>query len=144
MNRGLGRQIFAALVVSFFLAGCHESAPKDEKQPVVVRVQYPPKKPAFIEGSVTQFRLVSRGGSTKATNEARTDVPVLLGSVDPGRYTLHAAVRPCDGNCGNLDPTAFRCRGPVVVPDVGDARVIVTVHSSHCRVKQQGIDDAAT
>lgn len=144
MNRGLGRQIIAVLVVCFFPVGCHDSSPKDQKQPVVVRVQYPPKKPVFIEGAVTEFRLVTRDGSTKATKEARTDVPVLLGSVDPGRYTLRAAVRPCDGNCGNLDSTAFRCRGSVVVPDVGDARVIVTVHSSHCAVKQQGIDEAAS
>ena len=124
-------------MVCFTVAGCHESSSKDEGQPVVVRLQYPPKQPVFIEGAVAEFRLIDQHGSTKAQKEARTTVPVLLGSVDPGRYRLRAVVRPCDGNCGNLDPPAFRCVGKVDVPQVGDARVIVMVRSTRCDVDQQ-------
>jgi hypothetical protein len=137
VDRGPTRQISVVLVMCFAAVGCHRSATKDEKQPVVVRVQYPPKEPVFVEGAVTELQLLTRDGSTKATKQARTTVPVLLGSVDPGRYTLRADVRPCDANCGNLDPSAFRCHGPVVVPEVGDARVIVTVRSTRCDVDQQ-------
>lgn len=91
----------------------------------------------FIEGAVAELALVTHDGSTTATKQANLTVPVLLGSVDPGRYTLRAAVRPCDANCGNLDPPAFRCRGPVEVPEVGDARIIVTAHADRCDVDQQ-------
>jgi len=94
----------------------------------------------FIEGAVTKLHLIDRNGSAKATKDAAlTTVPVLLGSVEPGRYTLRAAVRPCDGNCGTLDPPAFRCRGKVEVPDFGDARVIVTLKAKGCEVDQQGL-----
>jgi hypothetical protein len=129
--------VSAALVMCVAVVGCHGPSSKDEGQPVVVRVQFPPKEPVFVEGAVTELSLVDRGGSTKATKKADTTVPVLLGSVDPGRYTLRAGVRPCDGNCGNLGRTAFRCRGPVVVPKFGDARVIVTLHTNRCAVDQQ-------
>lgn len=125
------------LAASLTMVGCHGSSSKDEGQPVVVRVQYAPKSPVFIEGAVTELALVAQGGTTKATKQAGMAVPVLLGSVDPGRYVVRASVRPCDGNCGQLDPPAFRCRGPVVVPEAGDARVIVTTHANHCNVDQQ-------
>ena len=124
-------------LVSVAIAGCHGSSSKDEKQPVVVRVQAAPKAPVFIEGAVTELSIVARNGSTQATKQAGMAVPVLLGSVDPGHYVVRAAVRPCDGNCGHLDPPAFRCHGPVVVPEVGDARVLVTTHANKCEVDQQ-------
>ena len=137
MNRGSAPLALTILLVAVGVAGCHDSSSKDEGQPVVVRVQYAPKAPVFIEGAVTQLALVTRSGSTKATKQANTTVPVLLGAVDPGRYILRATVRPCNANCGHLDPPAFRCRGPVVVPAVGDARVIVTTHANRCNVDQQ-------
>ena len=30
-----------------------------------------------------------------------------------GTYTLEPALRPCDGNCGQLDPRAAECAFPV-------------------------------
>lgn len=137
VKRGSAQVALTIVMVGVSIAGCHGSSAKDEGQPVVVRVQYAPKAPVFIEGAVTELALVTRKGSTQATKRAGMTVPVLLGSVDPGRYTLRAAVRPCDGNCGDLDPPAFRCRGPVVVPAVGDARVIVTAHADRCDIDQQ-------
>jgi len=140
VRRGLVPVGLASVLVGIVVAGCHGSSSKDEGQPVVIRVQYAPKAPVFIEGAVTELRLLGRNGSTKASKDAAlTTVPVLLGSVDPGRYVLRAAVRPCDANCGNLDPPAFRCRGNVDVPTAGDARVIVTLRSDECAVDQQGL-----
>lgn len=137
VKRGRALAVSAALATCVLGAGCHDSSAQDDKQPVVVRVQYPPKGPVFIEGALTDLRLVARDGSTKAKKQAATTVPVLLGSVDPGHYTLRADVRPCDANCGNLDPAAYRCRGPIVVPEAGDARVIVTLRANRCDVDQQ-------
>lgn len=42
---------------------------------------------------------------------------VLAGfpDVSPGTYTLQAALRPCDGNCGSLEPAVLACRHRVRV-----------------------------
>lgn len=138
VKRGFGPVVVSAVCTVLMTTGCHDADARDEGQPIVVRVEYPPNEQAiFVEGAVTELRLHNSHGSTMAEKEARTTVPVLLGAVSPGRYSLQAAVRPCDGNCDHLDPAAFKCRGDVVVPDAGDARVIVTINSKDCVVLQQ-------
>lgn len=131
------RAIVAVLLIVFVTAGCDGSDSPTSKQSVVVRVQSPSNEPVFTEGYVTDLRLATTAGSTAATKQVKTTVPVLLGTVTPGRYRLQAAVRPCDANCDHLDPTAFDCTGTIVVPAREDAKVIVAVQRGLCDVAQQ-------
>jgi hypothetical protein len=84
----------------------------------------------FTEGAVPEIRLVSAGGRTftpvhdHATTAVFRDLPA-------GRYRLTAALRPCDGNCGYLDPATGSCSTVVRVPEDSTATVSWRV-GEHC------------
>jgi hypothetical protein len=88
--------------------------------------------PIFIEGSVTHVRLVRRDGKVVVDGLRPVDtpdVPLLDRAVAPGTYDLIAVERPCEGNCGMLDPpvATTRCSVEVIVSAARTTRVDVVL-----------------
>ena len=62
--------------------------------------------PVYIEGAISFVRVESNG---KAIEEKRLERNSVSFSLRPGEYELVGYDRPCDGNCGYLDPPTDRC-----------------------------------
>src|SRR5205085_3408960 len=57
--------------------------------------------PLYIEGAIPFFRVESNG---KTVDQKRLENKTATFSLAPGDYELVGYDRPCDGNCGFLDP----------------------------------------
>ena len=90
-----------------------------------------PAGPVFIEGSHTHVRLVDAGGHTIARNTLRggPPAPIFRRDLPRGTYRLVTAERPCDGNCGTLDPPVdgTRCTLDVEVRPSSVTRVTIAL-----------------
>ena len=86
----------------------------------------------FTEGALPEIRLVAADGTV--LNPRRDhDVTAEFAGVSTGSYRLRASLRPCDGNCGYLDPPMLTCSARVRVDR--DATFQVTwTHARPCRV----------
>jgi hypothetical protein len=62
----------------------------------------------FTEGALPEIRLVADDGTTMRPVRDHEDTAVFA-HLTPGRYLVTAALRPCDGNCGYLDPATSHC-----------------------------------
>lgn len=62
----------------------------------------------YVEGSIGYVRIQSRAGRTLAEKTFRTSSELRF-ALMPGTYRLVSFQRPCDGNCGYLDPPTDRC-----------------------------------
>ena len=74
--------------------------------------------PAYTEGAVVEARLRDASGHVVGTERGAVALRHDLLRFDrlrPGSYTIEPALRPCDGNCGYLDPRAGECVTPVKV-----------------------------
>ena len=121
---------YAALVAAgLLLAGCGArdrgpdtapSSPAAEANTLTVQTQISPGRHGamFTEGAVPEIRLVGSDGTTLTPEDDHRDTAVFS-RLAPGTYELHAALRPCDGNCGYLDAPTLPCTGVVQVPRVG-------------------------
>jgi len=63
------------------------------------------------------------------THAVRGSVTTVLRST-AGRHFVTSFIRPCDGNCGYLDPSTHRCRLRVRLP----ARATVRLRNVSCRI----------
>jgi hypothetical protein len=118
---------YVALVAAgVLLAGCGSRAGSPETGPyspvattntLTVRTQIAPGQHGmmFIEGAVPEIRLIGADG-TAVSPERDHRATALFSGLAPGTYRLHAALRPCDGNCGYLDGPTAPCAGVVRVP----------------------------
>ncbi|HEY1360438.1 MAG TPA: hypothetical protein VGF21_19215 [Thermoleophilaceae bacterium] len=79
-----------------------------------------------VEGYVNYFRLRDRHGRHPRT--FRGDA--LSRQVRPGRYSLRAYQRICDGNCGQLDAPTRGCARRVTIPSGRTVRARVNVNFS--------------
>jgi hypothetical protein len=74
-------------------------------------------KGMYIEGFRSYVRIESLDGDTLIQEQldepegAGEDVLMSAATlrVDPGLYRVVSFLRPCDGNCGSLDPPADQC-----------------------------------
>jgi hypothetical protein len=62
--------------------------------------------PVFIEGSLTRLRITAPDGRRIDAGPTGTSLgaPLFERALPAGAYTVRAVERPCDGNCGYLDP----------------------------------------
>jgi hypothetical protein len=90
-----------------------------------------PGGPVFVEGSQTHVRLVNADGHAVAGKISHGGPPaaILRRDLPPGTYHLVTVERPCDGNCGQLDPPVdeTRCRLDVEVRRSSVSRVTIAV-----------------
>ena len=63
----------------------------------------------YIEGSIGYVRIRSKAGRLVASNTFAGGRRELRFKLRPGVYRLVSFQRPCDGNCGYLDPPTDRC-----------------------------------
>lgn len=80
----------------------------------------------YTEGAVPEIRLVAADGSELLPQEDHGDVATFE-EVPGGEYTLTGASRPCDGNCGLLDPATDLCRTELTVDR--DRRIVVEMQA---------------
>ncbi len=83
----------------------------------------------YVEGSISFVRVRVRDASGDTVVRRRTAAARfrMVRKLPPGRYRVISYQRPCDGNCGFLDPPADRCARRVRVRSGGLTSVRVTV-----------------
>ncbi|HEX5468861.1 MAG TPA: hypothetical protein VFW80_07420 [Gaiellaceae bacterium] len=74
----------------------------------------------YAEGSRSYVRLVAPNDAVRAEEELDPETQSIVLTVPAGPYTLESWQRPCDGNCGYLDPPTDRCSATLEV-DAGTA-----------------------
>ncbi len=67
----------------------------------------------FTEGAVVEVRLRDASGAVVDTE--RGDGALRFDHLGSDTYTVEPALRPCDGNCGYLDPRVAECTSRVAV-----------------------------
>ena len=64
----------------------------------------------FKEGSISYVRVRDADGDLVVRRRVRHKVSFrLVRKLPPGRYRVISYERPCEGNCGLLDPPTGRC-----------------------------------
>ena len=101
--------IAAALLAVALSAGAAAKAAK----PVLRVTQEFVGSQFYIEGSVGYVRIRSRAGRLVASNTFAGGRKELRFRLRPGVYRMVSFQRPCDGNCGYLDPPTDRCSRPI-------------------------------
>ena len=94
----------------------------------------------YVEGSFSYVRVRGVRGKlvvAKRVNRARFRMQRRLA---PGRYKVISYQRPCDGNCGTLDPPTDRCARHVHVLSGGLTEVAVRVRPGRrCRMSRRAL-----
>jgi hypothetical protein len=63
----------------------------------------------YTEGALPQVTLVAEDGH-RIKGKSDQKGTFTFGDLLPGTYVVSAALRPCDGNCGYLDPPTDACK----------------------------------
>jgi hypothetical protein len=85
--------------------------------------------PMYIEGALARLVLRDSDGTVVATAMKWPGKRVVFDNLDSGTYVLEPALRPCDGNCGYLDPPTDSCKGSFEIDGDLSVRVKFTVGS---------------
>ncbi len=110
-----------------------------------VREHRLPSDVIYTEGYVSFLR-IREAGSGRAVVKRRFAGRVHTRTkLTPGRYRVIRFIRPCDGNCGFLDPRTERCAAAVDVGADGATKVVIRTRTgSDCKVqvKPRGDDES--
>jgi hypothetical protein len=124
--------LISALVAALALAGCgrETTSPGSSQSPSTLNVRQllDMSGGLYVEGSLGYVRVVDKSGSTVLEKQLDPEKPTLSRDLPAGEYVLQSWQRPCDGNCGYLDPPTDRCDSPVSLPDGGKVRATITLH----------------
>jgi hypothetical protein len=122
----------AALIAAALLAGCADDQPRaapDGPARLIVRETLP-RQPIYKEGTVAFLRIERVRSRTLVIDGPVTGRGVIRGrsalfdrNLAPGAYHLVSYQRPCDGNCGYLDPPTARCEVSLEL-DAGATRTV--------------------
>jgi D-alanyl-D-alanine dipeptidase len=82
---------------------------------------------SYVEGSVSYVRVRSSEGELVVGRRVRKPRFRMRRRLPAGRYRVISYQRPCDGNCGLLDPPTDRCAQPVRILSRGLTEVAVRV-----------------
>ena len=67
----------------------------------------------YIEGSYSYVRVEQDEKNVVQVRLKGRKVPEATVRLEPGSYRLVSFQRPCDGNCGYLDPPTDQCRSEI-------------------------------
>lgn len=124
------RNLVVIALASLAVAACGGTPSADpggttEPEAISVRVRqlYDVSGGVYVEGTYSYVRIDELDGDTvvekklddPTQRDDRTFVSTTTLSLDPGTYRLVSYQRPCDGNCGYLDPPTDRCAREIVV-----------------------------
>ncbi len=137
-TRRLGLLIVIGLVLA--AAGVARS-PASAPTPggtLVVREHQRPSDGVYTEGYVSFLRVRDHTG--KVIIRRRFDVgdPLvhLRSDLAPGTYRVTRFIRPCDGNCGFLDPPTERCGHEVGIESGHSTVAVARTRVGHaCKVR---------
>jgi hypothetical protein len=131
--------LVTTLTAAVFIAGCGSQADRREVAPsasptltqhepatLTVATSLSTDGPMYIEGALAQIVLRDEGGAVVDRATKWPGKPIVFDGLEPGSYSLEPALRPCDGNCGYLDPPTDSCRRMLTV----DADLTLTVRFS--------------
>jgi hypothetical protein len=65
--------------------------------------------PRYTEGALARIVLRDAGGNVVDTQLKWPGKRFVFDDLEPGSYVVTSALRPCDGNCGYLDPPVDSC-----------------------------------
>jgi hypothetical protein len=130
--------LFASLALVAAACGNTSEPAGEGSGPVDVRLQQVLdfSKGRYTEGSYSYVRverpdgedvLKERLGNERECSESECVSEIVL-RLAPGEYRLASFQRPCDGNCGFLDPPTDRCDRLIEVRAGAAQNVVVTVH----------------
>jgi hypothetical protein len=93
------------------------SSPTPSTHDLVVSQSYEsgPGGVLYIEGAIAELVISSEQGPAQAV-QGDPDRPITLSGLSPGDYTVKAALRPCNANCGNLTDPVDSCATSMSVP----------------------------
>jgi len=95
-----------ALIVLFGFGAAFGQKPTQDPANLVVSISG--RGPLYFEGAYSFFQVRSKGALVE---QKRLNGKSMSFSLPAGDYELVSFVRPCDGNCGLLDPPEDECRG---------------------------------
>jgi len=124
------RRTALLVLVLLAVAGCGGSeAPSSDSTGQLLVQQSFVGQSLYIEGAKSYVSAEPASGGDAKEVELSYDDRAATGSLrlEPGRYTLKSWQRPCDGNCGYLDPPTDKCSGPVEVASGADTHVTIKV-----------------
>ena len=81
----------------------------------------------YVEGSISYVRVRDASGDTVVRRRTAAARFRMVRKLPPGRYRVVSYQRPCDGNCGFLDPPVDRCSRRVRIRSGGLTSVRVTL-----------------
>lgn len=124
-------RLLRALVLTLSLvlaAGCGGSAdvaaPAPPEATLVVESTYGegPDGVLFTEGALVEVVLVGDGG-TQMTARGPVEEELRFAELEPGRYVVRPALRPCVANCGTLSGREGECEAVVEITGTTRLRV---------------------
>jgi hypothetical protein len=90
--------------------------------------------PVYREGAMVEVILRDVDGKKVDVQTQRPKAPLEFTDLKPGTYVLEPGLRPCDGNCGYLDPRVDTCTRTLEVQ--GHVKVKVDfIIGFECRVR---------
>ena len=115
------------------LAGCNDRyEPGPDAVEVRVELQYDVSQGAYVEGSLSYIRVERPDGERlfeRQLSELSGKSPTFHSTdyirLAPGEYQLISFQRPCEGNCGSLDPPTDRCERRIRV--TGNPKLTVLI-----------------
>ena len=114
--------------------GCGQSgSPADAPPPATLGLEQVTDMTGglYVEGSLGYVRLEDADGGKVFEEQLDPDRPESTHDVPAGDYVLKSWQRPCDGNCGYLDPPTDECQSALALPSGEHVRVTITLRPGH-------------
>ena len=112
------------------------ASPRPSPQPAVLELQTVQDGCCFIEGALSFATLEGPSAfedmalEDDVDRDFKPDRPFVIGvhevTVAPGHYVLRVWQRPCDGNCGYLDPPTGKATAEFDVADGQELPILIT------------------
>jgi D-alanyl-D-alanine dipeptidase len=94
----------------------------------------------YVEGSISYVRVRTSGGRQVVGRRVHKPRFRMQRRLAPGRYRVISYQRPCEGNCGVLDPPTDRCARPIRILSGGLTEVAVRVRPGRgCRMSRRAL-----
>jgi len=105
---------------------------------ITVSVTYQKGGPVYTEGAVTVVNLLDAAGEQQEPADGSSENTRVFGDLPRGEYRLVGGVRPCDANCGMLDPLTDTCSAQVPVESHPVRVELLVLPGSPCRITVHG------
>jgi hypothetical protein len=114
------------VLLAFFtalLAGCGGYQAGEDAVVVRIQEEYDQSGGLYFEGSYSYVR-VERLDGEKLLQDRLDDRLTARLRLDPGTYRFASFQRPCEGNCGSLDPPTDECERVIRVERAMDVQIL--------------------